>query len=224
MEKRKSERAKGLIALILGGTPSIMQKVFFILMTFSLVLWPLGIYVSAFFFDAPIRSGIDKLGRYGMLLTIWLYPLYLFPLMRFLFKVSKRVNVVLFYYLTPVIPIIMLYVFLLCTSCSLPTKDHKVFSNEDLIGNWTLVGDERQINYPYIEFYKDSIAEMYSRADTLYRYTYFVRNDSLHLVDINGRQCVNKICKLDSAEVIFEGIADVESKQTYRKWKKRKAL
>ena len=44
-----------------------------------------------------------------------------------------------------------------------------------------------------------------------------MRNDSLHLVDINGRQCVNKICKLDSVEVIFEGIADVESKQTYRK-------
>ena len=217
MGKRKSERGKGLTAFVLGGTPSIMQKVFSVLMTFSLVLWPLGIYVSAFFFDAPIRSGIDKLGRYGMLLTIWLYPLYLFPLMRILFNVSKRVNAILFYYLTPVIPIIVIYFFLLCTSFSSSSNDHKVFSNEDLIGNWTLVGNEKQINYPYIEFYKDSTAKLYSQADTLYSYTYFVRNDSLHLVDINGRQCVNKICKLDSVEVIFEGIADVESKQTYRK-------
>lgn len=145
MSKRKSEGTKGLVGLILGGTPSIMQKAFFILMVFSLVLWPLGIFVSAFLFDAPIRSVFDKLGRYGMLLTIWLYPLYLFPLMRFLFKVSKRVNVILFYYLTPVIPIVLFYVFLLCTSCSPSSTDCKVFSNEDLLGNWTLVDGKNKL-------------------------------------------------------------------------------
>lgn len=74
-EEIKQEQNKGLIARILGGTPTILQKVFFIFMAFSLILWPLGCYVSIFFFDAPIRSDIDKVSCYGMLITIWLYPL-----------------------------------------------------------------------------------------------------------------------------------------------------
>ena len=45
-EEIKQEQTKGLIARILGGTPTILQKVFFILMAFSLILWPLGCYVS----------------------------------------------------------------------------------------------------------------------------------------------------------------------------------
>ena len=77
-EEIKQEQNKGLIARILGGTPTILQKVFFILMAFSLILWPLGCYVSIFFFDAPIRSDIDKVSCYGMLITIWLYPIYLY--------------------------------------------------------------------------------------------------------------------------------------------------
>lgn len=84
-EEIKQEQNKGLIARILGGTPTILQKVFFILMAFSLILWPLGCYVSIFFFDAPIRSDIDKVSRYGMLITIWLYPIYLYPLLRIMF-------------------------------------------------------------------------------------------------------------------------------------------
>lgn len=70
-EEIKQEQNKGLIARILGGTPTILQKVFFILMAFSLILWPLGCYVSIFFFDAPIRSDIDKVSCYGRLITIW---------------------------------------------------------------------------------------------------------------------------------------------------------
>ena len=37
-EEIKQEQNKGLIARILGGTPTILQKVFFILMEFSLIL------------------------------------------------------------------------------------------------------------------------------------------------------------------------------------------
>ena len=47
-EEIKQEPNDGLIARILGGTPTILQKVFFILMAFSLILWPLGCYVSIF--------------------------------------------------------------------------------------------------------------------------------------------------------------------------------
>ena len=84
-EEIKQEQNKGLIARILGGTPTILQKVFFILMAFSLILWPLGCYVSIFFFDVPIRSDIDKVSCYGMFITIWLYPIYVYPLLRIMF-------------------------------------------------------------------------------------------------------------------------------------------
>lgn len=89
-EEIKQEQNKGLIARILGGTPTILQKVFFILVAFSLILWPLGCYVSIFFFDAPIRSDIDKVSCYGMLITIWLYHLY--PLLRIMFRFSEKLK------------------------------------------------------------------------------------------------------------------------------------
>ena len=103
-EEIKQEQNKGLIARILGGTPTILQKVFFILMAFSLILWPLGCYVSIFFFDAPVRSDVDKICRYGMLITIYLYPIYLFPLLRFMFQLSKNLRATWLYYLCPIVP------------------------------------------------------------------------------------------------------------------------
>lgn len=101
-EEIEQEQNKGLIARILGGTPTILQKVFFILMAFSLILWPLGCYVSIFFFDAPVRSDVDKICRYGMLITIYLYPIYLFPLLRFMFQLSKNLRATWLYYLCPI--------------------------------------------------------------------------------------------------------------------------
>lgn len=90
-------------------------------------------------------------------------------------------------------------------------------TNEDLVGHWTLNGGERQINYHEIEFFNDSTVELYSLADTLYRYTYCLQNDSLYLNDINGRQYINKINKVDDETIIFEGIADVKGIQIYHK-------
>lgn len=90
-------------------------------------------------------------------------------------------------------------------------------TNEDLVGHWTLNGGERQINYPEIEFFNDSTVELYSLADSLYRYTYCLQNDSLYLNDINGRQYINKINKVDDETIIFEGIADVKGIQIYHK-------
>lgn len=58
-EEIKQEQNKGLIARILGGTPTILQKVFFILMVFSLILYPLGFFVSIFFIF-PIVHHIDR--------------------------------------------------------------------------------------------------------------------------------------------------------------------
>lgn len=50
-------------------------------------------------------------------------------------------------------------------------------TNEELVGHWILRNGEKQINYPEIEFFKDSTVELYSRADALYRYTYSLQND-----------------------------------------------
>lgn len=64
---------------------------------------------------------------------------------------------------------------------------------------------------------KCNTVELYSQADTLYRYTYCLQNDSLYLNDINGKQYVNKINKVDDETIMFEGIADVKGIQIYHK-------
>ena len=138
-EEIKQEPNDGLIARILGGTPTILQKVFFILMEFSLILWPLGCYVSIFFFDAPVRSDVDKICRYGMLITIYLYPIYLFPLLRFMFQLSKNLRATWLYYLCPIVPILILRLLFSISTISAPKIDNTEFcTNEDLVGHWTL--------------------------------------------------------------------------------------
>ena len=37
-----------------------------------------------------------------------------------------------------------------------------------------------------MEFCKDRTAVLYSQADTIYRFTFYTRNDTLFLVDVNG--------------------------------------
>lgn len=114
-----------------------------------------------------------------------------------------------------------IYIYILITLFTLPAcapqKKHNIIVSEDMLyGEWELVGKE-QVNYPNIEFLKDSSAVLYSQADTIYRFTFFIRNDSLVLVDINGNKHVNKICELNDKTVVLDGIADVHEKQTYKR-------
>lgn len=114
-----------------------------------------------------------------------------------------------------------IYIYILITLFTLlacaPQKKHNIIVSEDMLyGEWELVGKE-QVNYPNIEFLKDSSAVLHSQADTIYRFTFFIRNDSLVLVDINGNKHVNKICELNDKTVVLDGIADVHEKQTYKK-------
>ena len=114
-----------------------------------------------------------------------------------------------------------IYIYILITLFTLPAcapqKKHNIIVSEDMLyGGWELVGKE-QVNYPNIEFLKDSSAVLYSQADTIYRFTFFIRNDSLVLVDINGNKHVNKICELNDKTVVLDGIADVHEKQTYKR-------
>ena len=114
-----------------------------------------------------------------------------------------------------------IYIYILITLFTLPAcapqKKHNIIVSEDMLyGEWELVGKE-QVNYPNMEFLKDSSAVLHSQADTIYRFTFFIRNDSLVLVDINGNKHVNKICELNDKTVVLDGIADVHEKQTYKR-------
>ena len=114
-----------------------------------------------------------------------------------------------------------IYIYILITLFTLlacaPQKKHNIIVSEDMLyGEWELVGKE-QVNYPNIEFLKDSSAVLHSQADTIYRFTFFIRNDPLVLVDINGNKHVNKICELNDKTVVLDGIADVHEKQTYKR-------
>ncbi len=110
--------------------------------------------------------------------------------------------------------LIALFLFLSCT----PQEKHNTTISEDMLyGEWGLVDGDKNINYPYIEFSKDSCAILHSRADTIYQFTFFIRNDSLYLVDVYGKIHVNRIKELNNGTITFDGIADVSDSQTYER-------
>jgi hypothetical protein len=110
-EIKEGSNKKGFTARILGEQPTSIQKAFFWLMILSLTLWPLFLHVAAFLFDAPIRSNVDEICRIGMALTILLYPLYLLPLIGLWFRLSKRLRATWLFYLCPLIPVIVFFLF-----------------------------------------------------------------------------------------------------------------
>lgn len=117
-----SSKDRGLIARILGGQPTVLQKIFFWLMVMSLVIWPLFFFGSVFLFDAPIHSTADEICRYGMFFTILLYPLYLLPLMRFWFWVSKRLRTSWLFFFCPLIPVAVFSLFIEIASSEFAAK------------------------------------------------------------------------------------------------------
>lgn len=109
-------KSKGLVARILGEQPTTLQKTIVWLMLLMLLLWPIGFFVSIFFWDAPIRSSIDEICRWGMTLTILLYPIYLFPLIRLWFKFSQKMEMTWLFYLCPLIPVAVFHLFITLAS------------------------------------------------------------------------------------------------------------
>ena len=106
-----SNNNKGLVARILGGKPTTLQKTIFWIMALSICFWPLAVFVAIFFFDYPMQSRIDSICRYGSALTILLYPLYLFPLLRLGFLYSKRIGTSWPYYFCPLVPVVVFLLF-----------------------------------------------------------------------------------------------------------------
>ena len=105
MKVEQDNNSKGLTARILGEQPTALQKTFVWFTLLTLLLWPIGFFVSIFFWDAPIHSSINEICRWGATLIIWLYPIYLFPLIRLWFKFSKKVGMMWLFYLFPLIPV-----------------------------------------------------------------------------------------------------------------------
>ena len=103
---------KGYAARWLGDQLTSFQKFYFWIMVLSLLLWPIPAFVALFFFDAPSRSTLDDICRSGMAFTIWLYPLYLLPLIRLWFRFSKRIGATWLYYFCPFIPVAIFYMFM----------------------------------------------------------------------------------------------------------------
>ena len=112
MKMGRKTNSKGLIALILGEQPTPDQKNVVKMMLLALLFWPIGFFVSIFFWDAPIQSSIDKFCRWGAMYTIWLYPIYLIPLIRLWFILSKKLGRTWLFNYCPFIPVAVFFLFI----------------------------------------------------------------------------------------------------------------
>lgn len=131
-EFKEEFKLKGLVARILGDQPTLPQKLVFWLMVLLLLPWPIGAFTAIFFFDAsfiffddPIPGIIGFICSWGMALTIWLYPVYLLPLIRYWFKASKRIGATWLYYFCPLIPVVVFLLFGLIGSSELTKRKPK---------------------------------------------------------------------------------------------------
>ena len=114
----RKTNSRGLIALILGEQPTTDQKTVVRFMLLALLFWPIGSFMSLFFWDAPTKSSIDDFCRYGAAYTIWLYPIYLIPLLRLWFILSKKLGRKSLFNYCPLIPVAVFLLFLTIASSS----------------------------------------------------------------------------------------------------------
>jgi hypothetical protein len=84
-----------------------------------------------------------------------------------------------------------------------------------LLGEWVL--SKNEINYPSLKFYADSTAIFTSKADTIYRIKFFIKNDLLILKDVNNVEATNKIKVLDNNVLIFYNLLMHNTEQIYKR-------
>ena len=126
-----NSQPKGFAARILGEQPTLLQEVYFWLVVLSsLLIWTLLFFVSLLFaFDAPSRTTISEICHWGMLLTIWLYPFYLLPLIGLWFRLSKLLRARWLYYFFPLIPVAIFYLFVAIDSSELAARKPKGYDS-----------------------------------------------------------------------------------------------
>jgi hypothetical protein len=92
-------------------------------------------------------------------------------------------------------------------------KDHKIFNGQNIYGSWYL--HSSLINYPELTFSVDSIAIFKSRGDTVYRFRFYTKNDTLFLTDFFKKRATAKILTLSQDSLIFETLLENNSIQRY---------
>ena len=167
----EANKRLGLIARILGGQPTILQKTVFWLMVLSLLIWPIGFFASIFFFDAPINTTMDGICRWGMVLTIWLYPLYLIPLMRLLFWLSKHFRASWLFFLCPLVPVTVFSLFVAIASSDFAAEKPEV---------------------KYIDPTQDNLVQMYNKIQKAARPNNN-HNGNMDIYDHNVKRVYDKV-------------------------------
>ncbi len=89
--------------------------------------------------------------------------------------------------------------------------------NKKLIGKWELNEKEFQVNYPILYFNSDSTAIFTSRGDTIYRFKYLFKSETLFLKDLNCKETSWKINKLNNEQLVFEKLFENLKPQYYIK-------
>lgn len=86
-----------------------------------------------------------------------------------------------------------------------------------LVGRWCLI--DNQINYPTLTFQSDSLAIFGSRGDTVYRFKYYVKAQTLYLIRPEGEIVQNKILNISNDSLRFESLLENKTVQAYYKCK-----
>jgi len=107
--------------------------------------------------------------------------------------------------------ILYVTVFIITQSCFVYKKP-----NNEIIGKWCLL-NKYQLNYPKINFYKDSIAIFESKMDTVYSYKYYLKGKWLYLIQPNGRENKNKILFINKDSLVFTSLIENKNKQVYKR-------
>lgn len=89
------------------------------------------------------------------------------------------------------------------------------FDQKEILGKWVL--NKTQTNYPSLQFNADSSAIFTSRADTIYRFKYIIKRDSLILRDIDNKETINRIKLLDKSQLVFYNLLEHDKQQVYKK-------
>jgi hypothetical protein len=148
-EIKEGSNKKGFAARILGEQPTLLQEVYFWLMVLFLpLIWPLFFFVSIFFLDAPSGSTVYEICRWGMALTIWLFPFYLLPLIGLWFRLSKLLRAKWLYYFCPLIPVIIFLSFMELSSSEFAARKPEGYDPSTFIRiNETFAKDINHVYY-----------------------------------------------------------------------------
>ncbi len=212
---------KGLAARILGEQPTAPQNIFVWFMVLTLLLWQFAFFMSIFFWDAPIQSSIDAICRLGLSLTIWLYPIYLFPLIRLWFKLSKKLGMIWMFYLCPLIPMAVFYLFLSLASSAYAERKPEGYDPSTYKRlNETYAID---INHVYYEFEvlegadpATFVAPKDDDNDHLAHdnHDYYIGKTPLHVADMSSFRYMGSNWAIDSINIYY--IANVGEPEKYK--------